>query len=49
MGVGVGGTNIYGKDCCTNLLTQAQVLNTNLDFLTFAGENHKVLVNLKEH
>ena len=38
--------NKYGKVCYTNLLTQAQVLYTNFDFPTFAGENHKVLVNL---
>ena len=28
------------------MLTKAQVLYTNFDFPTFAGENHKVLVNL---
>ena len=28
------------------MLTQAQVLYTKFDFPTFAGENHKVLVNL---
>ena len=38
--------NEYGKVCYTNMLTQAQVLYTNFDFPTFAGENHKVLVNL---